>query len=199
MYFIAATYASVSPRPRSSRTSVVGPVDRVAQVRDLRCLDDSQRRQLDALVVGEVQAGVEQALPVAEHDRRDVQLELVEQPDLHHVAQHRAATGHRHVLAARRLPGQLHRLLDAVGHERERRAARSLDDLVGPMGHDEHRRPERRLVAPRDLATLEHPAAHHVGTGRGERLLDDLGVDRPLARRRNPVAPATPWRRSPSG
>src|SRR5215216_6949998 len=74
-------------------------LDRVADVGDLGRLDHPRRGELDPLVVGECEAGVEQALSVAEQHRGDVQLELVEQPALDHLSQQRAATGDRHLLA----------------------------------------------------------------------------------------------------
>jgi len=77
--------------------------------------------------------------------------------------------------------GQFDGPLDPAGHEREGRSALPLQDLPAAMGHHERRRPERRRITPRDLAAVEHAPAHDVGAGRGERLLDDLRVDRPLA------------------
>ena len=148
---------------------------------DLGRLDDPGRDELDALAGAEAEAGVEQALAVTQQHRDDVQLELLEQPAGQHLAQQLPATGHRHVLAAGGLPGQLDRPLDPLGDERERRAALALEHLPGAVGDDEHRRPERRIVTPRVLAGVEHAPAHDIGTGRRERLLDDLRVDRPFA------------------
>src|SRR5215207_3660749 len=51
----------------------------------------------------------------------------------------------------------------------------------GTVGDDEHRGAERRLLTPGDLAGVEHAPAHDIGTGRRERRLDDLRVDRLLA------------------
>ena len=139
------------------------------------------RRELDALVRPEPEAGVEQPLPVAEDHRCDVQLQLLQEAGLQDLAQQRPPAADGDVLVAGGLPGELDSPLDTVGHERERRAALLRQHLAGPMGHHEHRRPERRVVAPRDLAGVEHAPTHHVGAGGGEGLLDDRAVDRLLA------------------
>src|SRR3954463_15565394 len=70
------------------------PGDGVANVGDLGRLDDPRRDQLDAVVGAESEAGVEQALAVAQQYRGDVQLELVEQPGGQHLAQDLPTTGY---------------------------------------------------------------------------------------------------------
>ena len=81
---------------------------------DLGRLDDPGRDQLDAVVGAEAEAGVEQALAVAQQHRGDVQLKLVEQPGGQHLAQELPAAGHRHVLATGGVPGQLDGPLDVL-------------------------------------------------------------------------------------
>src|SRR5512132_3665612 len=132
------------------------PREGVADVGELRRLDHPGRDELDALAGAEAEAGIEQTLAVTEQHWDDVQLELVEQPGGQYLAQQLPAAGHRHVLAAGGLPGQVERPLDAVGDKRERRATLALEHLPGAMGDNEHRGPEGRVVTPGDLAGVEH-------------------------------------------
>ena len=157
------------------------PGDCVANVSDLGRLDDPSRDQLDAVVGAEAEAWVEQALAVAQQHRGDVQLKLVEQPGGQHLAQELPAAGHRHVLATGGVPGQLDGPLESFGDKGEGGATLAFEHVPGTVGDDERRGVERRLLAPGDLAGVEHAPAHDIGTGRRERLLDDLRVDRLLA------------------
>ena len=115
-------------------------------------LDDPRRDQLDAVVGAEAEAGIEQALAVAQQHRGDVQLKLVEQPGGQHLAQELPATGHRHVLVAGGVPGQLDGPLESFGDEREGGATLAFEHVPGTVGDDERRGLERRLRAPGDLA-----------------------------------------------
>jgi hypothetical protein len=119
---------------------------------------------------------VEQAHAVAEQDGGDVDLELVQQAGSQHLRQQRASARDGHVLPAGRLPRLVDGGLDPIGDVGEAGAPLAVEHLAGPVRDDEDRGVERGLVAPGHLAPVRHPPPHHVGAGRGERLLQDLGV-----------------------
>jgi hypothetical protein len=63
-----------------------------------------------------VNAG-EQRFTRAKHNRRDGNMQLVDQPCLKILADCRHATGQSNILALRRFGGQLERNMNAIGHE----------------------------------------------------------------------------------
>src|SRR5215471_2040282 len=65
----------------------------VADVGHLGCLDHAGQGELDALADIQPEPGVEQPHAVAEQDRGDVQLELIQQPGRQDLAQQRASSG----------------------------------------------------------------------------------------------------------
>src|SRR3954453_273569 len=91
---------------------------------------------------------VEDPLPGAEQDRRNVQRELVDDSGIEGLAHSRGAA--RDVYAA--LPGRLARWcvsgVEAPGDEVEGRPAFHLDRLVSVMGRQKHRRAVRLLWTP---------------------------------------------------
>ena len=149
----------------------------VADVGDIVCGGDAVRGELDPFEGVEFESVVEQPHAVAEKDRGDVQLELVEQSEGDHLAEQGAASGDRDVLVFCCFAGLFDGRVDAVGHVGEAGASLSVQRGSRTMGDDEDRGAERWLGAPGDLATVRHPPTHHVGAGRVERLGDDVGVD----------------------
>jgi hypothetical protein len=78
--------------------------------------------------------------------------------------------------------------LDAVGDERERRAAPHLERLARVVGQHEHRGVLGRLLAPQPVhasshgpPTAVHLAAHDVRADTARDLIDDLRVGAALA------------------
>src|SRR5436190_23907461 len=117
---------------------------------------------------------VEDPLAGAEHDRRDVERELVDDPGYEGLAHSRGAT--RDVYAG--LAGPLTRLgvssVEAACDEVEGRPAFHLDRLVSVMGEHKHRRVVRRLGTPPAAPVLlplaadrpEHVPPHDVRAAR---------------------------------
>src|SRR5215208_441588 len=66
--------------------------------------------------------------------------------------------------------------LYALGDEREGRPALPVPGFPRLVGEDEHRGAERRRIRPAHLSLVEHPSAHHVGSGPSEPLLGYLVV-----------------------
>ena len=121
----------------------------------------------------------EQRLAGAEQDGRDVEDQLVELAGGEDLAEEVRAARHVDVAVATRRLRLLQRGGD-VGDERERRLD-PLERRPGPVGHDEDGRPERRPVAPVELAGVEHRAAHDVGAGPIELGGDEVGLRALLA------------------
>src|SRR4051794_22775079 len=93
-------------------------------------------------------AGVlQQPLTIAEQQRRDVEVELVEQAGGERLLDGLCAAGDEDVLPAR-LARLRDRRLDAVGDEEERRAALHRDGLAWVVREDEGRGVERWVLAP---------------------------------------------------
>src|SRR4029077_7571077 len=113
-------------------------VDRVADVGDVGGGDDPGRGELDRLQVVQAEAGAEQAHPVTKDHRRDVQLQLVQQPEPDHLAEQGAAAGDCHVLPLRGRPGLADGAFDAVGDIGEAGAALPVQGRPGPVGDHEH-------------------------------------------------------------
>ena len=119
--------------------------DAVLQVRHARRLDRPD------LFEPELRAdAVEQACAAAEHERRDVQLELVDEAGSQVLVDGVGSAADRDVLAAGRRLRLLERRLDPVGHEGERRV-RERQRLALVVGEHEDRHVERRVVAPPSL------------------------------------------------
>ena len=91
---------------------------------------------------------VEQPLARAEHDRDDVQVQLVEQAGGEVLVDRARAAGDRDVLVAGGRARLLERGLDPVGDEVERRAALHLERLARVVGEHVDRRVVRRVLAP---------------------------------------------------
>ena len=132
---------------------------------------------------------LKQPLPGPEHDRDDVEIELVEQPGRQVLLHNACAAGNRDVVVIRRRPGSLEGGLDPVGDERERRPTLHRQRLARVVAEYEHRRVEGRVLAPparprlvpRSVAAAEHLAAHDVGADTLDDLVDDLRVGAALA------------------
>jgi hypothetical protein len=84
-------------------------------VRDAWGGDDTGWGELDPLHAVQAQFGAEQAHSVAEDHGHDVQLQLIEQSELDHLPEQRAAAGDRHVLPVRSRAGLLDGAVDAGG------------------------------------------------------------------------------------
>jgi hypothetical protein len=141
---------------------------------------------------------LERSLAGSEHDRDDVQGELVEQPGREVLAHGARAAGDRDVQVAGRGLSPLERGLDPVGDELERRAAVHRQRLARMVGQHEDRSVVGRVLAPpagprlvpRAVAAAEHPAAHDVGADVLGGVGDDLRVDVVLAAFRSVLSPA---------
>src|SRR5215472_7079798 len=151
-------------------------VDLVADVGDIRSGNHTGRGEFDPLLSAQAEVGVEQAHAFPEDHRDDVEFQLVEEPELDHLAEQRTAAGDRHVLAIGSGAGLADRAFDARGDIREDGAALALQCRPGPVGDHEHRGTEWRVLAPGDLAAVCQAPPHHVSARRVEGLRDDVGV-----------------------
>ena len=124
-------------------------------------------------VVGGFQTAqvVPEADTATEENRRDRDVELVDEPGHQEVTHHRGAAAHADVLALGGLQRAVERLLWRCREEVERRSAGHLDRRPwDAVRENEHRAPERRLVAPpaapvrvvREVVQAEHPRAHDL-------------------------------------
>ncbi|MEN3285046.1 MAG: hypothetical protein V7607_6186, partial [Solirubrobacteraceae bacterium] len=137
----------------------------VAQVRDARALDDVRPLELD--LRGDA---LEEQRARAEHDRDDVDLELVEHAGLDALA-HGTRRGDRDVLLARRRAGLRDRRLEAVGHEVDRAVRRPVGGRL--VREDVDRHAHRVLSAPA-IGEVEVAAAADDRADAGERLAQEL-------------------------
>jgi hypothetical protein len=131
----------------------------------------------------DVDDALEEPLARPEHQRDDVQPQLVDGPRREILVDRRAAAGDGDVGVAGGRAGPGQGRLDPIGDEGERRPALHRQRLARMVGEDEDRRVVGRVVAPPALpveipvaaAGTEHVAAHHVRPGRGDGL-DGGGV-----------------------
>jgi hypothetical protein len=116
---------------------------------------------------------LEQPLARAEHQRSDVQPQLVDQPGGQVLVDRGRAAGDRDIRVPGRHPGAVQCGHRPVGDEREGRTALHGQRLARVVGQDEHRRVVGRLLAPPAspghiplaAAWTEHVAAHDVRAG----------------------------------
>jgi hypothetical protein len=135
--------------------------------------DGRRRDEVDELQPrGSVVEVVEEPLAAAEQHRRDVHLELIDQPGPEVLLRGRRATSDDHVLPGGCLHRALERGLDPVRHEMERGPTLHLERRAGVVGEDEDGVVVRRvltppaaplLVAPRPTHRAEHVPAHDPG------------------------------------
>ena len=141
-------------------------------------------------------------IPRAEQDRRDRDVQLVNETGPEELARRARASPNSHIFPAGDSGGLCKHLLRSQFHEVERRATGHLDRRALSMGQYEHRHAKRRLVTPPALpiwvvgegVEAEHPGTHDFGAdlfevGRGV-LVVDAGraltrgvVENPLAER----------------
>src|ERR1044072_5903891 len=133
---------------------------------------------------------LEEALAVAEEDRHEADLHLVDEIRGEVLPCRARSAGERDHLPGCSLARLLQRRLDSVRDERERRAALALEWLARVVREHEDGVVERRIVAPpagpgilrpRPGLAAEHVAAHDRGARRRAPVLDDLLALVPLA------------------
>src|SRR5919204_6697311 len=171
--------AAPPPRSRERWSAASLPTHPVLDVRDAGRLERPDLLELD-LGVTEV---VEEASAAPEQQRRDMELEHVEEPRRQVLVDDLGAAPEPDVLTARGLLRPLQRPLDPVGDEVERRSPLHLDRLARVMGDDVHVVVVWRVVAPPTLPLTippvpaargpEHVAAHDGGADVLARFLDD--------------------------
>ena len=147
-----------------------------------RCADE-----LDALVAaGRVAEIVEEPLPVAQEDRRDRHVQLIEEARPEELPDRARPAGDQDVFAARGLPRLLERRLDAAVDEVERRAALHRDGRMGVVGEHVRGVVVRRivsppagplLIAPGSSDRTEHVAPHDRGADPVVAPGDEIVVD----------------------
>src|SRR2546421_3558235 len=181
----------------------VGPARQTTTTRvgtALRLLDDAvakvryeggieHARQLEPGQLGA--DALEQAGSVAQQDRGEVELELVDQAGVDALVDCIGAACDQDVLLGRRGSRILDRALDPVRDEGKGGSPLHGERLARVVGEDEHRDVEGRVVTPPalavgvalpgPLAAAEHAAAHHDGAGRAQRFRDELVVRARLA------------------
>ena len=138
-------------------------------MRDPRRLDHAELLELQIRT-----HSVEEARAAAQEDRRDVQLQLVDQPGCQVLVDDVGAAADEDVLVAGGLPRPLQGGLDSVGDEGEGRV-REGQRLPLVVGEDEDRLVEGRVVTPPAPPWIVAPGA---AGGRTELApTHDLGAD----------------------
>src|SRR5579862_2763950 len=127
---------------------------------DMRCALVAQRRQVEA---------VQNILAAPEQDRRNREMQLVDQAGPQELPYRRHATADPDVAPARGFNGACERNVNAVGDEMKHGAAAHLERCTRMMRQHEDRHVVWRLVTPPTLPALvgpraadgtEHVAAH---------------------------------------
>src|SRR5262249_43814023 len=142
--------------------------DAESQMCDTRCLDEPYAFQFDWLST----QMLEQSDTRSEQDRRQVDMNFVEQPGLETLLRDTRG-GDGHILVPCGLLRLTNRAFNAVGDERERRIAAD-PFLWGTMG-DNKTRGMRWIAAP-GLCDVEHSPSYHHCPCRSQRLLNQFGA-----------------------
>lgn len=103
---------------------------------------------------------VEKANPGAEDDRRQSDVEFIDQPGVEILEYNVCTAGNPDVSSPGGLAGLPQGALDAVVDEIERRAARPLPRSANLLREDEDAGMKGSLFRPETLSSVEHPLAH---------------------------------------
>ena len=101
----------------------------------------------------------EETLAAAQDNRRNGNMQLVNQPSLKILPDRRRPATETHVQSVSRLPGALQGGVDAIGDEMKGRAALHLDRRARMMGENEYLCVIRRVVTPPALPFVIRPCA----------------------------------------